>query len=84
MFIHLVPIDGMWTLWSSWGQCTNYIVRIKACDIGERMRSRSCTNPPPKNNGAHCVGPRSQIKHCYSPACPDHSGKKSAMYQFFE
>ena len=61
------PVDGMWTTWSSWKECT------KTCGIGERTRLRDCRNPPPKNSGAYCVGPMSETEYCQSASCPDPS-----------
>ena len=69
-FIGRAIIDGKWTSWSSWSQCS------KTCNIGEHIRSRDCTNPPPENNGEYCVGPNSEKEYCLTAACQDPSGKK--------
>ncbi|KAJ8286751.1 hypothetical protein GJAV_G00042860 [Gymnothorax javanicus] len=39
-------IHGDWSCWSSWSSCSG----------GQRSRTRSCSNPPPKMGGRHCTG----------------------------
>ncbi|KAL9959837.1 hypothetical protein ACROYT_G033195 [Oculina patagonica] len=58
------PVDGNWTNWSQWTACS------VTCGDGIRSRSRSCTNPPPSNNGASCVGDGSEVGACNLGACP--------------
>merc|ERR1711970_1431682 len=40
------PIDGGFTDWSSWGQCS------EPCGQGDHSRTRTCTNPAPQHGGA--------------------------------
>ena len=41
----LVPVDGSWSAWSGWGGCDSECSKI---------RSRTCTDPPPFGGGAPC------------------------------
>lgn len=43
------PVNGVWSAWS-------------ACSVtcGQGTQTRACTNPPPSNGGAACVGATSQ------------------------
>ncbi|XP_074539403.1 thrombospondin type-1 domain-containing protein 4 isoform X1 [Halichoeres trimaculatus] len=36
-----VPIDGVWSVWGEWSECT------QTCGVGVSQRSRKCTPPPP-------------------------------------
>ena len=58
-------VNGMWADWFSWSKCTT------SCGIGERIRSRKCSNPAPKNNGKYCSGPRSEKEFCLISTCVD-------------
>ncbi|XP_013378635.1 SCO-spondin [Lingula anatina] len=58
------PIDGNWAEWGDWSDCD------ATCGGGTQSRSRTCTNPPPSNNGADCVGPSSETRTCNPDACP--------------
>ncbi|KAL3852082.1 hypothetical protein ACJMK2_015769 [Sinanodonta woodiana] len=68
------PIDGSWTMWSSWvrGLC------IDKCDgcMQSQSRNRSCTNPSPTNGGKQCNGSsnESQSVQCDSTVCPPTDG----------
>ncbi|XP_075041291.1 hemicentin-2 [Mixophyes fleayi] len=57
------PVDGGWTGWSSWSQCS------VSCSEGIRQRSRSCFSPPPQNGGKTCVGKDIEIEACLLPQC---------------
>ena len=61
-------VDGGWTEWSAWSPCS------MEC-WGVTMRSRTCTNPAPKNGGADCQGGEAEGKGCnnYFPCPPIHS-----------
>ncbi|XP_010876208.2 complement component C7 [Esox lucius] len=47
-------IHGSWSCWSSWGSCSQ----------GQRSRTRTCTNPAPKQGGLHCLGMSSEQAPC--------------------
>merc|ERR1712098_92856 len=53
-------IDGGYTSWSSWTSCTSNC---------ERKKTRSCTNPPPKNGGADCLAPSTVVVPCTGGDC---------------
>ena len=53
-----VTVDGSWTMWSSWDNCTG------TCGTGTQFRDRDCTNPAPKNGGKDCVGAAKEAHTC--------------------
>lgn len=59
----VVPINGGWTNWSNWSNCS------KECGGGSQTRTRSCTNPPPQNGGASCVGDATETQSCNTQEC---------------
>lgn len=63
MAICFASVNGQWTNWSRWSQCS------RTCNGGTRSRRRSCTNPPPSNGGAPCSGPGSQSQFCGRIPC---------------
>ncbi|XP_020625289.1 coadhesin-like [Orbicella faveolata] len=60
------PIDGNYTEWSKWSDCS------VTCGGGKRKRSRTCTNPHPKHGGKNCddLGPASESLECNPDPCP--------------
>eukprot|EP00794_Sanderia_malayensis_P011717 gene11717-12938_t len=63
-------VDGGWTKFSDHLPCN------RPCGGGATWRTRTCTNPAPKNGGKPCKGDTiSDRKICNMQACP--SGKKS-------
>ena len=65
-------MDGAWSEWSSWTQCS------KTCGGGIKVRERSCTNPPPKGNGQSCVGEVEETGACSENPCP----KRKFLWSF--
>lgn len=57
-----LKVDGGWSAWSAWGKCSNN------CGRGQETRTRTCTNPPPQNGGADCVGSGTESRDCIG--CP--------------
>ncbi|WAR10863.1 ECT-like protein, partial [Mya arenaria] len=49
-------VDGGWADWSSWTQCD------VTCEHGRQLRTRTCTNPEPRDGGADCVGSAHETK----------------------
>ncbi|XP_057304151.1 uncharacterized protein LOC130641387 isoform X2 [Hydractinia symbiolongicarpus] len=63
------PVPGNWGEWSSFGQCS-----ITCGPNGTRTRQRECNNPPPRNDGAYCVGDAVQNSTCDMGPCPVDGG----------
>ncbi|XP_052814163.1 thrombospondin-2-like [Mya arenaria] len=61
-------VDGGWADWSSWTQCD------VTCEHGRQLRTRTCTNPEPRDGGADCVGSAHETKVCVRELCPVHGG----------
>ncbi|XP_044187663.1 properdin-like isoform X1 [Thunnus albacares] len=69
------PVDGFWTGWSSWGECSASCIPQGPAPI--RRRHRSCSNPAPSSSppGRHCQGDDSQTENCnHLPHCPVDGG----------
>ena len=64
---HPCPIDGGFTEWLDYGQCS------RTCGGGERIRERSCTKPRPQHGGRNCsvIGPYREAIPCNNTRpCP--------------
>ncbi|XP_067832949.1 properdin-like [Heptranchias perlo] len=60
------PDDGSWSEWSLWSTCS------VTCLTGQRVRSRSCSEPPP-SCGGQCRGVSLQLQPCDTKQiCPTH------------
>ncbi|XP_030264561.1 properdin-like isoform X2 [Sparus aurata] len=65
------PVDGFWSGWSSWGECSSSCIPQGNTPI--RTRRRSCSNPGPSSSppGRHCEGIHRQTETCdHLPHCP--------------
>ncbi|XP_076085385.1 SCO-spondin-like [Mytilus galloprovincialis] len=62
------PVNGGWTEWSVWSDCP------ETCNDEDLIRTRSCTNPSPENNGTVCQGHDSETIPCYTANCPVNGG----------
>ncbi|XP_063796284.1 hemicentin-1 isoform X2 [Pseudophryne corroboree] len=60
------PVDGSWSDWSPWEQCS------KTCSSGKRTRIRMCNDPPAQEGGKSCVGKSVDVEVCNSKPCPVH------------
>ncbi len=49
------PVDGGWTPWQAWGECSVACTRGKEGE-GYRRRHRACANPFPVGGGRKCEG----------------------------
>lgn len=58
------PVNGGLTPWSDWSLCD------RICGGGRRERTRSCTNPVPRNGGLDCAGPLVEAVPCSEHECP--------------
>ncbi|XP_031162820.1 properdin [Sander lucioperca] len=64
------PVDGFWTGWSSWGECSASCIPEGRAPV--RSRQRSCSNPAPSSSppGAGCQGGASETTFCnHLPHC---------------
>ena len=59
-----LTVDGNFTEWGVWGQCSS------SCGPGTQVRTRTCTSPPPINNGSDCMGPKFETQPCNDFPCP--------------
>lgn len=57
------PIDGIFSEWSSWSECS------VTCGGGTALRERDCTNPAPRYGGRQCEGPTNETKICNTDSC---------------
>ncbi|XP_022073264.2 properdin [Acanthochromis polyacanthus] len=64
------PVDGFWSGWSNWGECTASCIPQGRAPV--RTRRRSCSNPAPSTTppGGGCQGDNRQVEHCnHLPHC---------------
>lgn len=63
------PIDGGFTDWGEYGECS------KPCgNDGVKKRTRTCTNPPPQFEGKPCEGMTEETQSCNMKPCPVNGG----------
>merc|ERR1712168_1778071 len=55
---HFCPINGGFTEWSGFGECT------VSCGGGTMTRERECTNPKPQYGGKACTGATKDTEKC--------------------
>ena len=58
--------QGNYTEWTNWSECS------ATCGGGAQIRSRTCTNPPPKAGGKDCketIGPAEESRQCDTGPC---------------
>ncbi|CAF3565382.1 unnamed protein product [Adineta steineri] len=70
--IEKCEVHGGWSPWSEWSMCP------KTCGKSFRSRTRTCTNPEPKNNGRICVGSEREEESCPEIICTNESLRLSA------
>ncbi|XP_040895666.1 hemicentin-1 [Toxotes jaculatrix] len=58
------PVDGNWSEWSSWEECS------RSCGQGNRTRIRTCSNPPAQHGGRPCEGKAVEVIMCSVRPCP--------------
>ena len=56
-------VHGGWSPWSSWSMCP------QICGKTFRFRTRTCTNPSPKNHGRLCIGSEREEEPCPERIC---------------
>lgn len=64
-----VVVDGGWSLWGPWQQCS------RTCGGGVEFSYRECTDPVPQNGGKYCEGQRVQYQSCNTQPCSNDDGK---------
>lgn len=67
-FFFIVLVDGGWTPWSVWSDCS------VTCGQGNQIRTRACIDPPPRNNGTHCPGADRETQLCHTVPCLGNKG----------
>ncbi|KAM3915384.1 hemicentin-1 [Leptodactylus fuscus] len=60
----LCPVDGIWSDWSPWEECS------KTCGSGKKTRTRSCHVPPGQEGGKSCLGKAMDTIECNTKPCP--------------
>ncbi|CAJ0917991.1 unnamed protein product [Ranitomeya imitator] len=60
----LCPVDGSWSDWSPWEECS------KTCGNGKKTRTRSCHVPPGQGGGKSCLGKAVDTIVCSTEPCP--------------
>lgn len=63
-WFHLPVVDGHWSEWSFWEECT------RSCGHGNQTRTRTCSNPSAQHGGRPCEGPAIEIIMCNIRPCP--------------
>ena len=58
-----VVVDGGWTSWQSWAQCS------VTCGLGTVTRTRTCSNPEPSCGGGPCEGEDTRVFECDAGPC---------------
>uniref|UniRef100_UPI0037E7C647 properdin-like n=1 Tax=Semicossyphus pulcher TaxID=241346 RepID=UPI0037E7C647 len=64
------PVDGLWSGWSIWGECSSTCIAQGSVPI--RTRQHTCSNPAPSSSppGRRCQGEDSQTENCnHLPHC---------------
>ena len=54
-------MDGGWSGWSGWSGCAPGV-----CAGNQRIRTRTCTNPIPSDDGKYCDGESAEGHDCLS------------------
>ncbi|XP_052255771.1 coadhesin-like isoform X2 [Dreissena polymorpha] len=55
--------NGGWSTWGSWESCS------VTCGVGQKLRSRTCTNPSPSVYGKACAGNTEAFAVCINRPC---------------
>ncbi|ESN93354.1 hypothetical protein HELRODRAFT_89118, partial [Helobdella robusta] len=59
-----VQVHGQFSQWTDWSDCS------ASCGDGLQTRSRTCTNPAPRNGGRACAGSTAEERTCMPRPCP--------------
>ncbi|CAF2146086.1 unnamed protein product [Rotaria magnacalcarata] len=74
--INRCEIHGGWSPWSTWSICS------QKCGKRFRSRTRTCTNPKPKNNGRICIGPERDEEPCPEIICSNETSRLSSWTEW--
>uniref|UniRef100_A0A3Q1FCU8 SCO-spondin n=1 Tax=Acanthochromis polyacanthus TaxID=80966 RepID=A0A3Q1FCU8_9TELE len=70
-FAKACPVHGVWSEWTEWSECD------AQCGGGVRQRNRTCSAPPPKNDGRDCEGLTRQSQSCNNQPCTKETGTQT-------
>lgn len=76
VMFHLCIVDGSWSEWSPWEECT------RSCGRGNRTRTRTCNNPSAQYGGRPCEGNAIEIIMCNIRPCPGENPLMSKTWLF--
>lgn len=74
---HLRAVDGSWSDWSPWEECT------RSCGRGNRTRTRTCNNPSAQHGGRPCEGAAVEMIMCNVRPCPGETPLRNATFLCF-
>ena len=83
-FLLGTKVNGGWSGWSAWSGCAAGI-----CAGNQRIRTRTCTNPIPSEDGAYCEGDNAEQLDCKSKFSVDQwgimdwTGRKSSSLRYY-
>ena len=60
-FAACASVDGGWSGWTAWSGCAAGV-----CAGNQRIRTRTCTNPIPTEDGKYCDGDSAEQLDCLS------------------
>ncbi|CAD5219092.1 unnamed protein product [Bursaphelenchus okinawaensis] len=69
---HDCKINGSWSKWAPWSECTTQC---------QRIRNRDCTAPKPMNGGSECKGKNMETVNCTEGVLPVHCQPGNTFYQ---
>ena len=61
LFAACASVDGGWSGWTAWSGCAAGV-----CAGNQRIRTRTCTNPIPTEDGKYCDGDSAEQLDCLS------------------
>ncbi|XP_053681415.1 hemicentin-1-like [Anopheles nili] len=68
------PVNGGWSDWTSWSNCSLECVSEYSGERSIRHRSRTCDSPPPSLGGKPCIGEEYEEQPCHVKYCPIDGG----------
>ena len=75
---HCCKINGKWSQWGEWSNCSS-----DSCNIGFRKKTRRCDSPSPQCNGSPCEGFDSVTEPCILNKCNLIFFKKISILKLF-